>query len=78
MMAVAKKLLPRAIDRNTVRRITREAWRAVATRHPDLDLFVRLQSKPQAWTALPDGQRKRACRLELDTLLARLPAGGAP
>ena len=27
-MAVAKKLLPRAIDRNRFRRIVREAWRA--------------------------------------------------
>ena len=77
MMAVAKKLMPRAIDRNTVRRIARESWRAVAGRHPDLDLFVRLQAKPLAWAALPDGQRKRACRLELDGLLARLPAAGA-
>lgn len=76
MMAVAKKLMPRAIDRNTVRRIARESWRAVAGRHPDLDLFVRLQAKPLAWSALPDGQRKRACRLELDGLLARLPAAG--
>lgn len=34
-ISVPKKLLPRAVDRNLVKRIVREAWRAVAKRAPD-------------------------------------------
>jgi RNase P protein component len=80
MLAVAKKLLPRAIDRNTVRRIAREAWRAAEPGHRDLSVFIRLLSVCDALKLLPDAQRKRLLRAELDGLLSRLPvdaAGGA-
>lgn len=73
-LAVAKKLLPRAVDRNRLRRIAREAWRAAAPCHPDLDVFIRLHLRPSAGL-LPEGQQRKAWRAELDGLLSRLPGG---
>ena len=35
---------------------------------------MRLQTKPGAWSTLPDGQRKRTCRAELDGLMAQAQA----
>ncbi|MFT3800780.1 MAG: ribonuclease P protein component [Burkholderiaceae bacterium] len=77
MMAVAKRLLPRAIDRNRFRRVVREAWRA-RTRgavRPAASVFVRLMRRSDVWRTLPDGQLKRAWRDEVDRLFAAVPGG---
>ena len=79
-MAVAKKLLPRAIDRNRFRRIVREAWRAggcaaVGASHAaGLSVFIRLMKTQPIWKTLPDGPLKRLWREELDRLLGELGA----
>ncbi len=78
-MAVAKRLLPRAIDRNRFRRVVREAWRArsrdqrASASAPSV--FVRLMRRSDTWRALPDGQLKRAWRDEIDRLFAAIPGG---
>lgn len=72
-MAVAKRLLPRAVDRNAMKRVTREAWRARCLRAPCPPVaFVRVRQVSADWKRIPDGQRKRAWRAELDALLARM------
>lgn len=64
-LIVARRLLKRAVDRNLVKRIAREAFRSVRARLPALDLVLRLASP---FTALD----RRELRGELDSLLARL------
>jgi RNase P protein component len=73
LLAIGKKLLPRAVDRNRVRRIAREAVRAAGESGSGLVVFLRLKSAPAQWAVLPDGQYRKACRAELDALLASLP-----
>lgn len=86
-MAVAKRLLKRAVDRNQFRRVVREAWRhrlmAVGTRS-SIDgsqpaMYVRLMRASAHWRDLPVGQRKREWRQELDRLFeaVRLPGDAA-
>lgn len=45
-MIVAKRLLPRAVDRNRVKRCVREAFRGRRHNLPACDFVVRLISKP--------------------------------
>lgn len=66
-MAISKKLLPRAVDRNQVRRLIREA-----VRHAQLSpaqLMVRLTSKPRALIEVTRQRSNRMMRAELDALL---------
>jgi ribonuclease P protein component len=72
-LVVAKRYETRAIGRNSIKRVWREALRAVAPTleksHPSHDLVVRLLAKP--------GQRdlcllKRDCKAEADRLLLEL------
>lgn len=75
MMAVAKRLLPRAIDRNRFRRVVREAWRSCERDWPgDLprpsSVFVRLMKRDVAWRQTPAGALKRGWRTEVDRLFA--------
>lgn len=70
-MAIAKKQLPRAVDRNALRRVMREAWRA-ARPDPTLSVFVRLTRASPAWREVGARARKRAWRTEFDELLASL------
>jgi ribonuclease P protein component len=65
-VAVAKKLAPRAVDRNLVKRLAREAFRMLRIRLPAYDLVLRL--------CMPlEGQEKLVVRAEIDGLLGRLP-----
>ncbi|MES2833044.1 MAG: ribonuclease P protein component [Pseudomonadota bacterium] len=67
-VVAAKRLAPRAVTRNTVKRMTRELFRQ--TPLPSIDCVVRL-SKPvntKAGPATTAGLR-RTLRLELDRLL---------
>lgn len=45
-MVVAKRLLPRAVDRNRVKRCIRESFRQVLPELPACDFVVRLIAKP--------------------------------
>jgi ribonuclease P protein component len=65
-VVVAKKLARRAVLRNLVKRITREAFRLQRNTLPRLDLVVRL-SAPAA------GVSRGAIREDLLGLLGRLP-----
>ena len=63
---VAKKLARRAVLRNLIKRIAREAFRLKHASLPHHDLVLRLAAAPR------DASRA-AMRLELDSLLDRLP-----
>ena len=45
-LVVAKKLLPRAVDRNLIRRLTREHFRLLRQGLPARDLIMRLANRP--------------------------------
>ena len=45
-LVVAKKLLPRAVDRNLIRRLTREHFRLLRQGLPARDLILRLANRP--------------------------------
>jgi RNase P protein component len=62
--AVSKKLLPRAVDRNRVKRLMREASRDVPL--PSIRVLVRLTCKPVRAFSMADRQCKRLLREELD------------
>lgn len=47
-LVVSKRLFPRAVDRNRMRRRIREAFRQQAAGLPSLDLVVRTQAVPPA------------------------------
>jgi RNase P protein component len=71
-MAIPKRLLKRAVDRNTLRRIAREAWRArSASCRPRAPALLRLARRPAGFETLTQRARKRLWREELDDLLAR-------
>lgn len=68
-LVVAKKLAKRAVWRNAVKRVGREAFRKLRPGLPAMDLILRL-AKPV--TAV-DAAAKRLWRAEIDELLAKLP-----
>lgn len=81
-LAIGKKLLPRAVDRNRVKRIAREAWRHRVAGEPalarELSVFIRLARRPAVLDPVCDSGKKRLLRAELDGLLAMLPRTGGP
>ena len=46
-LVVAKKLCPRAVDRNRIRRLAREQFRLMQNELPEWDMVLRLARKPQ-------------------------------
>ncbi|MFK7965290.1 MAG: ribonuclease P protein component [Burkholderiaceae bacterium] len=78
--AVPKKLLKRAVDRNAVRRVGKESWRAVVAGAGRLEgnsaeryqLRIRLLNRPKAFLQWSRPERKRFWRQELDQLLAKV------
>ncbi|MCB1906722.1 MAG: ribonuclease P protein component [Rhodocyclaceae bacterium] len=64
-LIVAKKLARRAVQRNLMKRIAREAFRQCRAGLPTVDLIVRL-------TAPPQQASRRELRADLDQLLGRL------
>jgi len=68
-LVIAKKLAKRAVWRNAVKRVGREAFRVARPGLPAMDLILRL-AKP---VAAVDAAAKRIWRAEIDELLAKLP-----
>lgn len=71
--AVPKRWLKRAVDRNALRRVAREAWRARAADRPlpaPIALLKLLHASPE-WSTLGASARKRQWRAELDSLFQR-------
>ncbi|CAG0961683.1 hypothetical protein RHDC4_00728 [Rhodocyclaceae bacterium] len=68
-LVVAKKLARRAVWRNAVKRIGREAFRHCLPGLPPLDLILRLAKRVDG----VDATKRRAWRAEIDGLLAKLP-----
>lgn len=78
LMAIPKRLMRRAVDRNAVRRVAREAWRAAALGERPVAALLRMTRAPLACGAR---RRKAIARAELDrafrALADRLDAGPA-
>jgi ribonuclease P protein component len=51
-LVVAKRILPRAVDRNRARRLIREWFRRKQTEFPAQDLLVRLSNRPTPLNSL--------------------------
>lgn len=69
IIAVPKRVLRRAVDRNAVRRVAREAWRAAALDRSPVVAMLRMKRVPQVAGLR---ERKRVVRGELDQLFAAL------
>ena len=70
-MSVPKRVLARAVDRNTVRRVARESWRAAHGPSGGFAVMLRLKRLPESIDAQPQGVRKRTWRADLDRLFAQ-------
>jgi len=68
-LVIAKKLARRAVWRNAIKRVGREAFRTARMELPAMDLVLRL-AKP---VAAVDAEARRLWRLEIDALLRKLP-----
>lgn len=71
-LVVPKRNAKRAVHRNLVKRLAREAFRHVCAQLPPYDLVLRLGKPLNAKTAEMDSVRKQ-CRAQIDELLQRLP-----
>lgn len=71
-LVMPKRLARRAVLRNLLKRLSREAFRQVRAGLPSLDLVLRLTRSPGADAAI-DWQMRQAWRKEIDGLLAGLP-----
>ncbi len=79
-MSVPKRLLPRAVDRNALKRVAREAWRLAdwpIHLRPERAM-IKLRRRDEGWRELPRGALKRLWRLELDRLIGRALSRLAP
>jgi len=68
-VALTRRLLPRAVDRNRVKRIVREAFRRHGVREAGLDLVLALRERPEL--------RKAGWPAEVRALLDRALEKGA-
>lgn len=74
--AVPRRQLARAVDRNALKRVAREAWRHarwIGARAPAVAI-VKLRRADPAWKQATHRTLKRAWRAELDDLFARAAA----
>lgn len=69
-LAVPKRQLKRAVDRNLVRRIAREAWRAAGFSQLPLALLVKLRRRPDWFAQAGVRRRRKGVREDLDHLFA--------
>jgi len=68
-MAIPKRLLARAVDRNAVRRVAREAWRAASLAGAPVVAMLRMTASPPVRGAR---HRKALVRKELDAAFRTL------
>jgi RNase P protein component len=74
--SVPKRQLARAVDRNMLKRVAREAWRHArwgSIRRP-CAAMLKLRRTDAQWKSTPRGALKKAWRAELDALFERLIA----
>jgi ribonuclease P protein component len=71
-LVVPKRNAKRAVHRNLIKRLAREAFRHVCSQLPPCDLVLRLGKPLNAKTESIDLQRKE-WRTQIDELLRRLP-----
>jgi RNase P protein component len=69
-MSVPRRLLRRAVDRNTVRRVAREALRSVQVRARGSALMLKLKRLPEGYEQSTQRARKTRWRAELDQLFS--------
>lgn len=74
--SLPKRLLPRAVDRNALKRVGREAWRHARWNGVvrPAAAMIRLRSVDPGWKSTPRGALRKAWRGELDELIRRLIA----
>lgn len=65
LMSVPRRVLKRAVDRNTVRRLARESLRSIRQQASGCALLLRLKRIPAGFEALSQQARKTAWRAEL-------------
>lgn len=73
-MSVPKRQLKRAVDRNALKRVAREAWRLApwgALARPQV-VMVKLRRSEARWKVTGRAALKKAWRAELDELFSRL------
>lgn len=72
--SVPKRQLARAVDRNSVRRVAREAWRHAGWTPGQMPAaaMIKLRRAEPAWREIGRPALKKLWREELDQLLARL------
>ena len=72
-LVIPKRLARRAVLRNQIKRLAREAFRQALPDLPAIDVVLRLTKPPLLAKALVDGALRQAWRREIDSLLAGLP-----
>jgi len=73
-LIISKKLAPKAVQRNLLKRLAREAFRQAGERLADHDVVLRLARRPGESKVKEERQRQRAAvRADLERLLRRLP-----
>ncbi|HWU83743.1 MAG TPA: ribonuclease P protein component [Rhodocyclaceae bacterium] len=75
-LVVPKRNAKRAVHRNLVKRLAREAFRHVCTQLPPCDLVLRL-GRPLNAAAATLPQQRKEWRAQIETLLQRLPQNAA-
>lgn len=76
-ISVPKRQLRRAVDRNMMKRVAREAWRltdwpSTDRCAPELRAMLKLRRSEPEWKTMGRGPLKKAWRVEIDALLAQL------
>lgn len=76
-ISVPKRQLRRAVDRNMMKRVAREAWRLTdwaqtGTCAPGLHAMLKLRRAEPEWKSMGRGALKKVWRTEIDGLLVQL------
>lgn len=71
-IVVGKKFAPRAVERNRIKRVIREWFRAVRGELAELDLVIRVQTRFARADAPSAAAQRARCRVELAQLLPKL------
>jgi ribonuclease P protein component len=72
-LVIPKRLARRAVLRNQIKRLAREAFRQVLPELSAMDLVLRLTKPPLPAKALVDRELRHAWRRDIDSLLAGVP-----